>query len=159
MIMVGTAGSETLDFTSVASGDPAVHRLGWDTSLYDVFSDVQVNLSVDGAGGADTANFTDSTGGVVATLGAAGGTVTGLGYAVTLQNAETINVMALSGGQAYLYDSPGNDVFVSRPEYGYLSGTGFADYVQGLPSRSTRMPRRVAGTRPICTIRRGTTCL
>ena len=49
-------------------------------------------------------------------------------------------------------------MFVSRPEYGYLSGTGFTDFVQGFAHVSAYA---TAGgvNRPICTIRRGTTRL
>ena len=129
--MTGTAESETLNFVSVASGDPAVHRLGWDTSLCDVFSDVLVNLSVDGAGGADTATLTDATGGVVATLSPAGGTITGLGYAITLQNVEAIQVIVQSGGRANLYDSAGADQFQAGPQWANLRGTGFFNQASG----------------------------
>ncbi|MCY2990393.1 MAG: hypothetical protein NTY19_21325 [Planctomycetota bacterium] len=132
VMMVGTADNESLDFASVNSGDEAVvHRLGWDGSFFDVFSDVMVNLSADGAGGSDTVTLTDETGGAVATLSPGSGTVTGLGYAVTLQNVETINAIALSGGQAFLYDSAGDDTFEARPESVSLTGAGFHDHLTG----------------------------
>ncbi|MCY2994596.1 MAG: Ig-like domain-containing protein [Planctomycetota bacterium] len=131
VILVGTADSDSLNFASANSGHEAVHRLGWDGAFFDVFSDVMVNLSVDGAGGSDTVTLTDETGGVVATLNPGGGTVTGLGYAVALERVETINAIALSGGQAFLYDSAGDDTFEARPESVSLTGAGFHDHLTG----------------------------
>src|SRR5262249_17940198 len=36
-----------------------------------------------------------------------------------------------AGDRAYMYDSSGNDTFTGRPEYSFLSGAGFNNYVSG----------------------------
>ncbi len=128
----GSPDDDTFDFWSVP-GDPGFHRMGSAEALYDVPETVLVNVFVNGEGGNDTATLIDSTGSVAATLNPGGGTVSGLGYEVTLSNAESITVQAMAGGldKVSLYDSLGDDRFVGRPTNAYLEGPGYTNYTSG----------------------------
>ena len=154
----GTEEPDTFAFDSVPSGDPDFHRFGFDGSFLDVFSDVMVNLSVDGAGDSDTADPTDSTGGVVATLNPGGGTVTGLGYALTLTSSRNDQrqrarrrrgVPVRFGGRRYLHG----------PAHGCeFSGGRLQQQPDGLYPNVRVCTKTADPTRPGCTTRPVTIC-
>src|SRR5699024_7805415 len=62
------------------------------------------------------------------------GTISGVGYAVTLSNASSITVNANSAVSATLSDSAGNDQLLATPAFVVLSGAGFSNQVNGAGS-------------------------
>ncbi|MCY2987208.1 MAG: hypothetical protein NTY19_04980 [Planctomycetota bacterium] len=130
--MPGTTGSDGFTFESLASPIASPnHTLLFGGTSYSVPASVKVELNVNAGIGTDTATITDRTGGLTATLRPASGTVTGLGYTVNLESAETVNLLAYSGGKAFLFDSTGDDTFLARPTGANLQGTNFNNSLTG----------------------------
>lgn len=130
----GTSNNDTLTFESLVNADPAYHTLNFSGTSHTVPASVKVELNVNADAGSDTATLTDWTGSLAATLRPTSGTstITGLGYTINLQSAETITVVAHHGGQASLYDSAGADQFQAGPQWAFLRGSGFLNQVTGL---------------------------
>ncbi|MCY2990968.1 MAG: hypothetical protein NTY19_24295 [Planctomycetota bacterium] len=127
----GTPSDEVWAFESLSSVAPPSHTLRLDGISYAIPASVKLEVNVDAAGGHDTATLTDWTGGLAATLHPTRGTITGLGYTVNLESAETVNLLAYSGGQAFLFDSAGDDTFRARPTGVSLQGTNFNNSLTG----------------------------
>ena len=87
------------------------------------------------AGGTDTAQFYDSPGNDVVT--ATSDTVVmidaGRSFGNTAKSFEQTFSYSTKGGTdlAYLYDTVGNEIVVAKPEFTFMQGSSFYNYVQG----------------------------
>ena len=102
------------------------------------FGEVTANATAGDAGGVgDQATLYDSSGNDTFIGTPKYGLLKGPGFQNLAQGFDQVNVYATAGDaggvgdQATLYDSAGNDIFVGRPEYSLMKGTGFYNYVQG----------------------------
>jgi hypothetical protein len=93
---------------------------------YRLANNQYTSVAFDGGAGNDKATLTGSLDGEVAHLYPHRGTFGNEGFMVTVNEVGEI-VTHGGGGEdvAYLYDSPGDDTFISRKGYGKLSGKGF----------------------------------
>jgi hypothetical protein len=126
LTITGTAGADTV---SIVLG--ATDTVTFDGSTYSVPASAVRTINYVGNGGADTVYVSDAAAGDVATLFPNSGQLQGSGYVV---NVSAVTTLVLIGGptdRAYLHDSPGNDVFVGRPTYAYLYGSGFFEQADG----------------------------
>ncbi|MHB8897155.1 MAG: Ig-like domain-containing protein [Thermoguttaceae bacterium] len=121
VLVSGTDGADAFEFERTESSTIRINGVGYE------FDPTRYKTIVfNGGAGADSARFTGGAGTEVARLFPGEGTFGGSGLLVTVNDVSAIT--ARSGGgsdEAYLYDSPGGDTFVSRKGYGKLSGQGF----------------------------------
>ncbi|NQT17235.1 MAG: hypothetical protein HQ582_31060, partial [Planctomycetes bacterium] len=127
LTLEGTAADDTFEVVVDGAGEWTVLRNGVD--MY-VAPEV-VNLTIDGLDGNDTITVTGTAGNDVLDLSPGGGTLTGDGYSLTLQSAESIAVDGGGGADlAFLHDNPaGKDTFTGDPDSGTLSGDGYENQV------------------------------
>jgi uncharacterized delta-60 repeat protein len=128
--LVGTSGNDTLTITATDANHLAV-TLNGITTTYDV-SARAIALSFDGLAGIDAVIVNDKFNPTLSILtpGTLNLDVAGK-YHVNTAHTEHINVYGKSSDTAYLYDSAGNDSFVSTATYATMTGTGFSNIVVG----------------------------
>ena len=118
----GTENADTFQFAPTGSYVITINGLEYH------FDDTQFQTIVfAGSEGDDTAALTGGPDTEIARLFPDHGTFSGNGFLVTI--TDVVGITAHGGGgpdEAYLYDSPGADTFVSRKGYGNLSGEGYA---------------------------------
>lgn len=136
LAVFGTPYDDLFEFAAqvqpASSLGSVVYRLGINGVQYDfaypTVPPTSVSVSFDGGQGDDVALLTGSRGDDTAQLTPNGGSLTGPGYAVQLDNVSHIAVQAGAGGNdvAHLFDSAGDDSLAASPGDGLLSGSGFA---------------------------------
>jgi subtilisin-like proprotein convertase family protein len=129
VLITGTAADETVDLSPHAV---TAASLGFSVSATNV-----EEVTVDGRGGNDTININDSAGDdtLVARVGEI--TITdGATYSHQALGFETMYAYSSgnAGDTAQLYDSDGNDTFISKEKYSTLEGPGFYHRVKGYPN-------------------------
>ena len=117
----GTDEADTFEFAPAGSYAVTINGIEYH------FDDTQYETIVfAGGNGDDSATLTGGPDTEVARFFPGYGTFGENGFLVTVNDVLTIT--AYSGGgpdEAYMYDSPGDDEFISRRGYGKLSGEGF----------------------------------
>ncbi len=89
------------------------------------------------SGGTDIARLYDSAGNDVFVATPTAASLTTPTYRQSAVGFERVTGFATAGNsggigdQANLYDSPGNDILNARPEYAYITGTGYYSYAEG----------------------------
>jgi hypothetical protein len=84
-----------------------------------------------GEGGNDSVTVVGGSGPRTLGLGPTHGQLTEAGLTFTFSGVANAYIGGGPGDVAYLYDSPGNDVFAGTPSYSSLSGPGFSEYAVG----------------------------
>ena len=118
----GTAGADTFTFDASAS-----QTIGINGVEYHFDDDRYESIVFNGSDGADSATLTGGPDDEIARFFPDHGTFGENGFLVTLNDVSAITAHGGGGADsAFMYDSPGDDRFVSRKGYGRLSGDGFA---------------------------------
>jgi parallel beta helix pectate lyase-like protein/PKD domain-containing protein len=117
----GTDGVDAFEFASTSSYVVTINGVEYD------FNETEYETFVfDGSEGNDTATLTGGPGVEVARFFPDHGTFGENGFLVSLSGVKAIAAHGGGGADlAFLYDSPGDDEFISRKGYGKLSGDGF----------------------------------
>src|SRR5262249_53412851 len=129
VILPGTTGADTLTITATDANHLAV-TLNGATTTYSLAG--PITFSFDGLGGTDKVIVSDKFNPTLAILTAGTLNLDVAGkYHVNTVHTENISVCGKVNDTAYLYDSPGNDTFVSTGTYATMTGTGFSNLVVG----------------------------
>lgn len=121
LTVTGTGQADTFQFVAGATLSVMLNGTAVQVSPADVKAVV-----FNGNGGNDVAYLYGSPNGSnTLALTPGGGTLTGSGYALSLNGISTIQAHGKSGDVAYLYDASGQNTFVATPAYGFFTGTSF----------------------------------
>jgi len=124
----GTDGSDRFSFSPGATSDSWVLTLNG-TAQTIVGSSIEVTF--DGGGGGDQVTLVGGDGDDTASLGPLQGTLLGLGYKVSVQNAASISLDARGGvNTVSLFGSSGTDALSISAAEASMSGPGFANRVK-----------------------------
>ena len=118
----GTAGADHFEFAPTGSYLVTINGVEYhfDDTVYET-------IVFTGSEGDDAATLTGGAGDEVARLFPDNGEFAGDGFLVTVDEVTAITVHGGGGADfAQMYDSPGDDEFITRKGYGKLSGDGFA---------------------------------
>ncbi len=120
--VTGTPGADKFEFSAAESYAITINGVDYeiDDSLYET-------IVFDGGAGDDTATLTGGNGTEVATFFPDHGTFAESKFLVSVNDVTAITAHGGGGAdEAYLYDSLGDDTFISHRGYGKLSGPGFS---------------------------------
>jgi hypothetical protein len=125
LTVTGTAGNDVFAFTGGATNIFNLNGVG-----YVAPSSTASTVVFVGGGGSDSAYFAGN-GPVSVILTPTADVLTGNGFTLRLFNVAQAIAYGGPGETAYLYDSPGKDVFAGLPTYSVLTGAGFSEYAVG----------------------------
>jgi len=127
--LTGTSGDDLFQCTPGSTPGSWIIRVNDAVHYMDAET---IAVELDGLGGHDYVTLTGTDGDDLAKLWPDHGTLTGVGYTVSVANVESTTVNGQGGTDtAMLYDSAGNDTLVATPEYARLSGAGFDNQAVG----------------------------
>ena len=128
--LVGTTNSDTLTVSATTATQIAV-KLNGVTTTYSTLAG-PIELSFDGLGGGDNVIVADNFNPTVSVLSPDTLNLDVAGkYHVNTVHTEHIWVYGKINDITYLYDSPGDDTFVSTGTYATMTGPGFTNIVVG----------------------------